>query len=264
MITTDNPQYRRTWLAVDGAEDFYGAQALIDAVAKGPMSPYMAGVKFNDGLHTPWGKTIVDYIYDEYPDLMPFIDFKGVDIESTMINTVKRYYRDAPLMATVSVHVAAETFITLRREFPKLQVAAMGIPTDMSKEQCVRRYGDTPANMMQLWYGNLCRETALAPHFVTNPTEYAIGSLDMIPMYLEHFAWLKPTVPGVRDHWMVNQTGDVQKRITGTKEALEAGAYYLVMGAQLFKGNPGKSISAAESQDFTSAEFASYFAGLAA
>ena len=52
---------------------------------------------------------------------------------------------------------------------------------------------------------------------------------------------------------------DHQKRITGAYEALKLGAWRLVMGAQITKGNPDKGVSTEESQAITLEEVEKFF-----
>ena len=58
-------------------------------------------------------------------------------------------------------------------------------------------------------------------------------------------------VPGIRDVWM---SSDHQQRITGVRAALDLGATYVVMGAQLTKGNPDAGITPEQSCNFTQLE----------
>src|SRR5512133_923332 len=60
-------------------------------------------------------------------------------------------------------------------------------------------------------------------------------------------------VPGIRDEWMVNEDGTAgqQQRYTGVYEALENGATFVVMGAQITQGNLKKGITAEESTRMT-------------
>lgn len=175
------------------------------------------------------------------------------------------YRRDQrEFIATVSIHCSADAFLALRTQIPELKVAVMGVPTDMSKQDCVNTYGGFPDTVMKGWltereeqYTRLAEKAEKKPNG-DHLAGYAISSFDMIGMYKESFPWLELITPGIRDKWMLRNTG-AQKRITGSVDVLEAGARYIVLGNQLFKGNPADDISAADSQSLTADLLTGYF-----
>ena len=258
---------RRVLLAVDGQKSAMSAIGLIANVMKGPMSPFVAGVKFNDVLHAGWGgQLLVDTIYGTWPELKVMDDLKLCDVGATDINTLKHYVRDSKeFIVTIMVHVDAGGFLQIQQQVEGAKIAVMGIPSDMSEEDCVERYGGPPSVVMERWLSVLelqFQRLVEAPDgrpSKMHAGQYAISSYDMMDMYKERFPWLRLIVPGIRDIWMLgNKAG--QKRITGTVDALLAGAFYVVMGNQLFKGSPDDGVSAEESQQRTADALDEYFA----
>ncbi len=65
-------------------------------------------------------------------------------------------------------------------------------------------------------------------------------------------------VPGIRDEWM-RKVNEHQKRIVGVLMALEMGATYVVMGAQLTKGNPERTVTAEMSRLLTKEQIEIFF-----
>jgi orotidine-5'-phosphate decarboxylase len=140
----------------------------------------------------------------------------------------------------------------------------MGVPTDMSKHDCVNTYGGFPDVDMKAWLTEREEQyTRLAEKAENKPkgdhlASYAISSYDMLEMYKEYFPCLKLFTPGIRDQWMLGNLAG-QKRTAGCVDALEAGASYIVLGNQLFKGDPDNGISAEYSQILTADSLSGYF-----
>jgi len=260
------PDRRCVFLAVDGMKYLDDALRLIESVAKGPMEPFLAGIKLNDALHAKWGgQALIDRLYSEWPHLILFADLKTFDVKSTVVNTLMHYRRDQRrLIVTVSVHCSADTFFALQAEIPELKVAVMGVPTDMSKRDCVNTYGGFPDVVMKVWltereeqYSLLAEKAEHRPNG-DHLASCAIASYDMIEMLKDSFPWLRLITPGIRDLWMLGNLAG-QKRTAGCVDALEAGACYIVLGNQLTKGDPDNGISAEYSQILTADTLSSYF-----
>lgn len=250
---------RCVFLAVDSQKNLRGALALIAGIMKGPMAQFILGIKLNDALHAKWGgHRLVDRILERWPNLAVFLDLKISDVSSTVINTIRHYYRPGrKLYLTVMIHVGPKGFLALREEFPDLEVLVMGIPTDISEADCIETYGGPPSEVMSGWLtARDMQFQRLAESSETHLAVGAIGSFDMIQMYTSEFPWAKPVIPGIRDAWM---TKGIQERTTGTVDALELGAADVVLGNQLFNGNPAANISAKESQRRTAKALDEYF-----
>lgn len=260
------PDTRCVFLAVDGQSSLDSALSLIDGVVSGPMGLFIVGIKVNDALHAKWGgQALVDKLYSEWLELNLFADIKIPDVTGTAINTLMHYRRaEREFIATVSIHCSADAFLALRTQIPELNVAVMGIPTDMSEQDCRDTYGGLPDFLMKVWLMEREKQyTRLAEKAEKKPngdhlSEYAISSFDMLGMYQQSFPWLKLVTPGIYDRWMLANAG-AQKRITGSVDALKAGASCIVMGSQLIKGNPKEGISANESQQRTADLLTAYF-----
>jgi len=255
---------RPIFLAVDGKKRMVEVMDTIAVAMDGPIGPYMAGVKLNDAVHiVGGGPTLVGAVLAKYSDLGVCLDFKMADVSATDANIIGHYAEDADrLLTTVSVHSSVKTFVELLEKYPKIEVIAMGVPTDMPTEECVSRYGLPPADAMRKWYGILAKDfrSAIGQHDGPDnilPTALAVMSFDMIGAMCKTFPGLGAFTPGIRDDWMAQ---DHQVRKTGIAAALKLGARYVVMGAQLTKGNPDAGIDATKSQELTAAEIEKFYA----
>ena len=251
---------RCVFMALDGQKSGTDALVLERGVMSGPMAPYIRGVKGNDLLHAPWGGVrFLEAVLGDELEAWP--DMKLVDIRDTDLNTLRHY---APLnfarcLVTVSVHSSVDVFVGLAQNFPDLGVIVFGVGTDIKAEEFAARYnGMTPAGAMEQWYGALVAEyrkvTGATEAF---PTRYAISSYDMLGMFAEKFPGVGCITPGIRDEWMLKQG---QKRTAGVYDALKAGAVAVVMGNQLYNGNPAAGVDARESQARTAVQIEKYLA----
>ncbi|PIX30100.1 hypothetical protein COZ63_01490, partial [Candidatus Berkelbacteria bacterium CG_4_8_14_3_um_filter_42_13] len=139
-------EQRCIFLAVDGTLDLASTTRLVSVVTKGPVGPYLAGVKFNDVLDALWGYLAVAEAISVLPEgATVFLDLKLADITDTNRNRIGRYLDavEAPVV-TVSIHASPKTFVGIRQEFPGVRVAVMGVPTDWTAEECIARYGEPP------------------------------------------------------------------------------------------------------------------------
>jgi hypothetical protein len=252
---------RCVFLAADKIKEWDQLDELMATAAEGPIGPYLAGVKLNDALQgIPGfsGSDTVQGIMDSFPRLTHvFVDLKLADVMDTDVNTIRHFYepwgeeQDFPqIIATVSLHSAPKVFVGLANAFPQLHVAGMGVPTDWTAEQCVQRYGMPPFECMENWLRDLdetfpnLKDAPEGRH----PVEYAIASAEMLEMMNDRFPWVSCITPGIRDEWMLKGN---QERIGGVAYALATGAKFVVMGAQLTRGNPEAGIDAEESQKRT-------------
>ena len=248
-------------MALDGLKSEEDALRLVNGVMTGPMAPYLRGVKANDLLHAPWGGVECLVRIRAGYDIEAFIDTKFVDIRDTDLHTLRHYepLGFARCLVTVSVHSSVDVFVGLAQNFPDLGVIAFGVGTDIKAKEFAARYnGMTPAVAMEQWYGALVAEyrkvTGATEAF---PTRYAISSYDMLGMFREKFPGVGGITPGIRDEWMLKQG---QKRTAGVYDALKAGAVAVVMGNQLYNGNPAAGVDAKESQARTAAQIEKYLA----
>jgi len=237
-------------LAVDGSSSQEAAFSTIEMAAAGPIGPHLWAVKLNDVLHASFGHELIRRTKSAFPGLALFCDLKLADVTPTVVNTVRRYSDlVGDLLVTVSLHASPKAFVALRQSFSKLNIAAMGVPTDWTPEQCCERYGMDPGEAMQRWVSCAIDQCCdLVNNLLFEPFSHAITSTDMLDVMCEHFSTVSRITPGIRDEWMTKGT---QERTTGTADALRAGANLLVMGSQLTKGNPERDITPARSQELT-------------
>lgn len=236
------------------------AAKLHEAISDLPLDVWdmVAYIKINDGAHNidQGGPAIMNYIRHNVPDSVGiFLDLKIYDVSATMVNVLKKY-SIAPDILTVSSQCSVEGIIKLRKLLPeKTKLAMVSLLTDIGEDECSKRFCMKPdekiiddlSGIETIYYDKKISDPSLPEHLfdliVCSPkeVEYLKNNLP------NHYGFI---VPGIRDKWMRSST-EHQKRTTGVAEALKSGATYVVMGAQITKGNPEKDISPEESRNLT-------------
>jgi len=232
----------------------------------------LAYIKINDGVHNfdLGGPQLVKEIKEMLRDKTNgevglFLDMKIFDVSETLKNYANKYAAEQPDILTVSSQCSLKGIIALRQKLPFTRLALISVPTDMSAEECQRRFGLSPALKILADLGGLRQEYQEKRFQEYQEKRFDEGlnlpkeAFDLVVCSSEEVAFLKSNlpasygfiVPGIRDKWML---ADHQKRIAGACKALDAGATLLVMGAQLVKGNPEKGITPAQSREMTLAE----------
>jgi Orotidine-5''-phosphate decarboxylase len=127
--------------------------------------------------------------------------------------------------------------------------------TDIGEDECFSRFGFTPEdkiiNDLTCIYEVYLDRRSKDPELPKDP-------FDLVVCSPKEVAYLKGSlpasygfiVPGIRDEWM-KKANEHQKRTTGVGEALESGATFVVMGAQMTKGNPESGVSPETSRALT-------------
>ncbi|MFA5163447.1 MAG: orotidine 5'-phosphate decarboxylase / HUMPS family protein [Patescibacteria group bacterium] len=232
-----------------------------ETVSKKSINKMLAYVKVNDGIHNYdcGGPALVAKIKEMLrieigPEVGLFLDLKVFDVSATLENYAKKYAAFQPDILTVSSQCSVDGIIALRKALPATKLAMVSALTDMSVDECQRRFGMHPVVKIFNDLANIRSE-----YQKKNAGTYPDEPFDLIVCSPQEVRILKNNlpasygfiVPGIRDSWMLS---DHQQRTTGVREALDLGASYVVMGAQLTKGNPQNDVSAVMSQDFTMAE----------
>lgn len=218
-------------------------------------------IKVNDAVFFPGlGPTILRELHDVIrpygEDIGIFLDLKLADVGATNRNILGRFlpWFEWIRMLTVRSQISEASprdiheFFQL---FPATTIAVVALPTDISEEECLRRYGMNP-------YDYICREIC-SLEGVWGCIGAVVCSPWEVAALRKKFPQFQYVVPGIRDEWMAK---DHQQRIAGVYDTLAAGADWLVMGAQLSKGNPEakEPTSAEESRRKTLAEIGRFFA----
>ena len=210
-------------------------------------------VKLNDALHFPnVGPAILKRLRMDLPESVKFFtDLKIADVSETNKNTLRHYAEYNPVIVTVTSTVSLKGLLAVREALPNTKIAMVDTLTDVSDDECWRRYRKHPGykigealDFFELMLGK------------DNPLQMAVCSPKEVKELKENFPQYEFITPGIRSPHM---TKDHQERTTSAYDALLLGASYLVMGAQLTKGNPDKNISAEESQQITLEEIEKYF-----
>lgn len=232
------------------------------------MQELLAYIKVNDAVHNDdyGGPALVHKIVEELEmaqcsEVKIFLDLKLADVSATVINTLKKYRPKEVGILTISSRCNVETMVKLRELLPNTKLAMVSMLTDISEQECLERTGMSPGIAI---FNDLQNIRRIYQKRVKELENWAHPEpFDLIVCSPHELTFLKRNlpadygfiVPGIRDEWMKSEK-DHQKRTTGVREALEMGATYVVMGAQMTKGNPEKGISAEESRTLTYAEIA--------
>jgi len=243
-------------------------KAVEKIVANKDIADFLAYIKINDGVHNiDMGgpeiiKSIKAILAKHNVPAGIFLDLKCKDVSLTLENVLRKYAADsiAPEILTVSSQVSAETLVKLRALLPKTKLAMVSMLTDIKAEECSARFGQAPEvkiynDLMNIrpfyWQGlgfEKGKDSGPEPFdlIVCSPVEVEFLKKNLPKSY-------GFIVPGIRDEWM-KKKNEHQKRITGVRQAMISGATYVVMGAQMLKGNPELGISPEESRQLTAEE----------
>lgn len=242
-------------LPLDGYESaeslFLGME---EVMSRRGMAELVAYIKVNDGLHNidsggPYISRQLSLVCARYVVKL-FVDMKIFDVSATVVNVLKKYWETNIGILTVSSQCSIEGIAKLRALLPNTKLAMVSVPTDISADECLTRFGMTPqvkiyndlANIRRLYqekYGVEINKIEPFDLVVCSPLELPFLRRN-IP---EQIGFV---VPGIRDAWML-KSNEHQKRTTGIAEAIDLGATYVVAGAQLTKGNPELGIGPRES-----------------
>ncbi|MFA5108931.1 MAG: orotidine 5'-phosphate decarboxylase / HUMPS family protein [Patescibacteria group bacterium] len=263
-------------LPFDGYESGFKLLETIKSLIDLPdLANLLAFIKLNDGVHNiDFGgpdiiKSIRSILMAHKVSAGIFLDLKIYDVSATVENVLKKYAAPGitPEILTVSSQVSAETLLKLRVLLPQTKLAMVSMVTDISVDECQARFGQSPEVKI---YNDLVNIRKAYQKLIKDKNlDITLEPFDLVVCSPQELNFLKKNlpadynfiVPGIRDEWM-KKKDEHQKRVTGARKALEAGATYLVMGAQLTKGNPEKEISAATSRRLTLEELAKVDAGL--
>lgn len=261
------PSRRRVIAALDGFKEWGTLVEVFCLLIAGPIGPYLLAVKLNDALDR-WGAAAFRNLWQEagiggevkaMADMkigggigtMP--DLKLHDVVDTNLHRIAPYAEfQADAIVTVAMDCSVATWQRVPERYPDLQAALMGVPTDISEEECKARFGGTPWETTNRQLHYICRELDEEMGKPRAPQPPClIAGYDVIVPALAEYPGIKPITPGIRDEWMHKGS---QKRTAGVYDALLAGAHAVVMGAQIVKGNPDAGVTREESQEHTAAE----------
>lgn len=183
------------------------------------------------------------------------MDLKLADTSDTNVNTASAYENVAIL--TVRDSVSAKGWLRLRRQLGgKTKLALVSALTDMPIEECRSRYGVMP--VQKIFNDIIAIENAYSKVRESDDSEKPFDMVVCSPLEVQFLSQMfgykfQFIVPGIRDSWM--EKGQ-QARSTGVRQAINLGATYCVMGAQMMKGNQDAGIDAEESRRLTAEEVA--------
>ena len=234
-------------LPMDGCVDEKDLIAKLKAILASPTAGKLIGIiKLNDALHIPGvGPNIIKMIKEIVPpEVGIFIDLKIPDVLETDKNILLRYKPFNPDIVTVTSTISAKSLLAIKEVLPNTKIALVDTLTDIAEEELLDRYHMNAAEKI----------IKALEHFdkylgEKNPIELVVSSPKELKVLREKFGdKYKYITPGIRSPHMAK---DHQQRVTSAYDALKNGAWMVVMGAQVTKGNPDKGISAEESQLIT-------------
>lgn len=222
------------------------ALRIVNDTLGNPCAQEMIGeVKFNDVLHGDRGRNLLREIRREYPWLGIFADLKLPDVAPTNVNILNRYDDCGITRVTVTHVVSAHSMLAIQAINPKTSITLYCVPTDMSEDEAVRRFGKTPFEIIRGALDGFEREFCEILG-VPNPISDCVCSgcelVALREVFGDRYGFV---VPGIRSEWMGT---DHQKRTMSPFDALMFGAKRLVMGSQL-RGT--KDISMQDAQQRT-------------
>ncbi|MCR4280290.1 MAG: orotidine 5'-phosphate decarboxylase [Candidatus Komeilibacteria bacterium] len=226
-------------------------------------------IKLNDALHNldMSGPRLVEEIMKlGIPMQSLFLDLKLPDTNGTNLNILEKYAQVIPEMqCIVTIHAicSARSFVEIRQKYPYLRLALVSTLTDMTPEECMKKYGMTPeekiakdATDVQNSYIDYIYAKEIKKHKNLAFDMVVCSGLELEYLDQKIGVYFSFITAGIRDTWMA---AGQQERTIGVADALEKGADIVVLGAQLTKGNPEKGISAAESRRRTAEEIDRFF-----
>ncbi|MEI6529125.1 MAG: orotidine 5'-phosphate decarboxylase / HUMPS family protein [Candidatus Falkowbacteria bacterium] len=231
------------------------------------MGDLVAYIKLNDGVHNfDYGGPQILLTLEKLQRNLGinfgiFLDLKIFDVSATLVNVMKKYLEIAPSILTVSASCSIKGITDLRRLLPDTKLAIVNVLTDISNGECMDRFGMMPGNKIgrDLKIIENLYSQKISSGDKPKPVDLIICSALDIATIKKHVGSDYGFVtPGIRDAWMRNPN-EHQKRTTGVSEALELGADLIVSGAQLTKGCPENSISAAQSRQLTIEQIKNYY-----
>lgn len=183
-----------------------------------------------------------------------FLDLKLADTWGTCKNTIMHYKNCPPDILTVRESVGVQAFYELQKNFPEMEIALVSALTDIPEAEIVARYGQTPwmkiANDIERIEAEYKKylewvhsSTVNKPFSMVVCSPLEVQALDSL--FAGRYQFI---VPGIRDAWMLKGQ---QARSTGIRQALNSGATYVVVGAQMTQGSPRKGVSVEESRTMT-------------
>ena len=239
-------------------------EKLRELLGEPDLAELLAFIKVNDGVHNKdFGgpemvREIKHILSSGKHEIGVFLDLKIFDVSETLKNTLKKYIEYPPEILTVSSSCSVSGVVELRKLLPKsVKLAMVSVLTDISVEECLARFGQSPEVKI---YNDLMNFRAIYRQQIGTYEGWddQIEPFDLVVCSPRELTFLKRNlpedygfiVPGIRDEWM-KKANEHQKRIMGAKEALDLGATFLVMGAQMVKGNPGNGVSPEQSRQMT-------------
>lgn len=189
------------------------------------IKDYIWGVKFNDLLDR-YGIDIISEFRKR--GVKVFADPKLKDIPNTVKNRIKHYENAGANFVTVFIDGGHHMLEVARDGAVKCSVLGVTVLTSISQRECLHIYNDVVDRTVDM-FARMALEGNL-DGVVCSPKEISI-----IDKHFDAEGGLIKVVPGIRPSWYGRK--DDQQRFTTPKEAMEAGADFLVIGRPILQAN---------------------------
>lgn len=241
-----------------GLDGIKSAPAILDIIAKTLKDPkeivdFISYFKFNDALHLEGMKGengVLAKTVRLYPKINIFWDVKSADTNGTDKNVLAHYLPFMRLgdIVTMSSTSSVAALKEVRGLIPSgVKIAIASVLTDTTIDECQMRRGMSPEMAILNDVTNLLRfSDNLFDAVVCSPAEIKFLKLTL-PDNIETI------VPAIRDYWM-KAGQQAEDRMGGIEHVLNAGADFMVLGAQLMKGHPEQGIDPVKSRDLSIAK----------
>ncbi len=214
------------------ALDFNDMASTVEMInlTKEHIGIYKLGLEF----YLSHGKSGVNEIQDKFTDIEIFLDLKLHDIPNTVAGACRSVADLNPKFLTVHASGGSKMISAASSTLPKVEITAVTILTSLDKEQMVAMGLNENIENLTL---------SLAKNAVNSGARAIVSSPQEVSLLRKHLGENVTLItPGVRPS---GAERDDQERIMTPREAIEAGADFVVIGRPITKASDPKQAAEA-------------------
>ena len=214
------------------ALDFNDMASTVEMInlTKEHIGIYKLGLEF----YLAQGKSGVNEIQDKFTDIEIFLDLKLHDIPNTVAGACRSVADLNPKFLTVHASGGSKMISAASSTLPKVEITAVTILTSLDKEQMVAMGLNEKIENLTL---------SLAKNAVNSGARAIVSSPQEVSLLRKHLGEKVTLItPGVRPS---GAERDDQERIMTPREAIEAGADFVVIGRPITKASDPKQAAEA-------------------
>lgn len=214
------------------ALDFNDMASTVEMInlTKEHIGIYKLGLEF----YLSHGKSGVKEIQNKFTDIEIFLDLKLHDIPNTVAGACKSVADINPKFLTVHASGGSKMISAASSTLPKVEITAVTILTSLDKEQMVAMGLNENIENLTL---------SLAKNAVNSGARAIVSSPQEVSLLRKHLGEKVTLItPGVRPS---GAERDDQERIMTPREAIEAGADFVVIGRPITKASDPKQAAEA-------------------